>query len=273
MDNSLEKPKGFALDLLFPKFCLGCQKEGTYLCDDCRGLLDISEYNYCLCDKPIRIANSQKSGSPLTNFGIEERRNTYNQLNPKLVRGKCPRCQNKSLSGLYFALPYKEKQLTKKLIYQFKYPPYLKDLAETLSSLLIEHFVLSGKNTDDIWENSILIPVPSDAKKIRERGYNQCEELAKELSKILNIPVASDILIKTKFTAPQMELSKEGREKNLENAFSIKNSGTQGTALRDKKIFLVDDVYTTGSTMNECAKVLKNSGAKIVWGIALAREE
>jgi len=232
--------------LFFPKFCLGCQKEGVYLCDDCRTLLDISEFNYCLCNaKPQRLPPSSTSG-------------------------KCQRCQNKKLSGLYFALPYKEKQLTKKLIYQFKYQPYLKDLARTLASILIEHFVLSGKNTDEIWENGVLIPVPLDRKKLKTRGYNQSEELAKELSKILQIPVISDVLIKIKSTKPQMELFKEEREKNLENAFKIKNpfDFAQG-----KKIFLVDDVYTTGSTMQECAKVLKENGAKQVWGIAIAREE
>jgi len=238
------------LDLLFPKFCLGCQKEGTYLCDDCRALLEISEFNYCLCDQnPSRLPPEQSAS----------RRS-----------GKCSRCQDKNLSGLYFALPYKEKQLTKKLIYQFKYKPYIKDLAETLASILIEHFVISGKNTDEIWQNSVLIPVPLDKNKFKDRGYNQSEELAKELSKILQIPVISNNLVKIKSTKPQMELSKEEREKNLENAFKIKNP----SELTGKKIFLVDDVYTTGSTMQECAKTIKEfSVVKYVWGIALAREE
>ena len=106
-------------------------------------------------------------------------------------------------------------------------------------------------------------------KKLKIRGYNQSEELAKELSKILQIPVISDNLIKIKSTKPQMELSKVEREKNLENAFAIKNP----EEFSGKKIFLVDDVYTTGSTMEECAKILKENGIKDVWGIALAREE
>ena len=237
--------KDFLLDLFFPKFCLGCQKEGTYLCDDCRTLLDIAEYDYCLCEQnPTRLPQGQKLG-------------------------KCSKCQAKSLSGLYFALSYKEKALTKKLIYQFKYPPYIKDLSKTLASILIEHFVISGKNTDEIWENSVLIPVPLDNKKIKTRGYNQSEELANELSKVLKVPVISNVLIKTKFTKPQMESTKEEREKNLQGAFVIKKpfDFAQG-----KKIFLVDDVYTTGSTMQECAKVLREAHAKQVWGICLARE-
>jgi len=214
------------------------------LCDDCRALLDISEFDYCLCNvKPLRLPPGSESG-------------------------KCPKCRDKKLSGLYSALPYKEKHLTKKLIYQLKYQPYLKDLAGTLASILIEHFIISGKNTDEIWDNGILVPVPLDKKKMKIRGYNQSEELAKELSKVLQIPMISNNLIKVKNTKPQMELSKEEREKNLENAFAIKNP----EKFSGKKIFLVDDVYTTGSTMQQCAKVLKENGAKNIWGVVLARE-
>ena len=129
----------------------------------------------------------------------------------------------KNFPDFILPFPIKKKILTRKLIYQFKYQPYLKDLAKTLASILIEHFVISGKNTDEIWENSVLIPVPLDKKKLKIRGYNQSEELAKELSKVLQIPVISNNLIKIKSTKPQMELSKEEREKNLENAFVIKN--------------------------------------------------
>lgn len=229
---------------MFPKFCLGCKKEGVYLCQDCRSTLDISELDYCLCGKdPIRIL-------------------------PEANNGKCQRCRDKKLSGLFFALPYKEKQLTKKLIYQFKYSPYLKDLSETLASIIIEHFIVTKRNTNEFWNNGILIPVPLDSKKLKIRGYNQSEELAKELAKILKIPVVSDYLIKIKSTKPQMELTKEGREVNLKDSFDIINPDK----IRGKKIFLVDDVYTTGSTMEECAKVLKGAGIKQIWGIAIARE-
>ena len=227
MDNLSDKIKDFFLNLLFPKFCLGCQKESTYLCDDCRALLDISEFSYCLCEA---------NGSP---------KRLLTTKTPTGQIGKCPKCQDKKLAGLYFALPYKEKHLTKKLVYQFKYSPYLKDLAKTLASILVEHFVLSGKNTDDIWENSILVPVPLDIRKLKTRGYNQSEELGKELSKVLQIPVITKNLVKTKSTKPQMELKKHDREKNLEGAFLVNNP----KELLGKKIFLVDDVYTTGSTM------------------------
>lgn len=241
--------KSYLLDLLFPKFCLGCQKQGYFLCDDCKELLDILEFDYCLCEtKPILLLPDSSSGLPRQS-------------------GKCQKCKQKTLSGLYFALGY-EKPLAKKLIHQFKYKPYIKSLAKPLAKILIEHFIKTGKNTEQIWKNSVLVPVPLDNKKLKLRGYNQSEELAKELSKIIKIPVLSDVLIKTKNTPPQMGLKKEEREKNLQGVFAIKDS----PAIAKNKIFLVDDVYTTGSTMQECAAILKKAGAKSVWGITIARE-
>lgn len=243
--KGVDKIKAFLLELFFPSFCLGCQKEGTYLCEDCKEVLEISEFQYCLCNKnPLRLNPNQKK------------------------HGKCNKCSDKKLSGLYFALPYKEKSLTRKLIHQFKYQPYLKNLAETLALLIAEHLFLSGKNKEEIWQNSILIPIPLDKKKLKSRGYNQAEELAKELSKILKVPVISNNLIKTRVTLPQVELSAEKRGQNLKNAFLVKSP----EQIKGKKIFLVDDVYTTGSTMEECSRVLRDAAAKQVWGIVIARE-
>lgn len=263
--------KKFFLDLFFPKFCLGCQREGAFLCQDCKATLDINEFDYCLCSKnPVR-------------------------LTPGRNNGKCLRCQDKKLSGLYFALPYKEKTLTKKLIYQFKYEPYLKELAKPLAEILQDHFILSTRpGLVDVLSTrpglvDALVPVPLHKDKLKSRGYNQSGELVKELSKILKIPVILDVLIKIKPTKPQMELKKEERETNLQNAFAINpvrkpeqlkssdqlilSNGVKNPAVfAGKRIFLVDDVYTTGSTMQECARVLKEAGAKSVWGICIARE-
>ncbi len=240
----------FVLDLFFPKFCLGCQREGTFLCEDCKATLEILEYDYCLCEKNPHLIPPDRQGP-----------------------GKCPRCQDKKLSGLYFAISYK-KPLAKTLIHQFKYQPYTKKLAKPLASLLIEHFILTKKNADEIWENSVLAPVPLFYKKLKDRGYNQSEELAKELAKVLKIPVVLNVLIKTKPTKPQMKLKKEAREKNLQGVFGVCPRADLGqTPFTGKKVFLVDDVYTTGATLNECAAVLRDGGAKSVWGICIARGE
>lgn len=262
MDNkNINKIKNFFKDLLFPKFCFSCKKEGTYLCQDCWHLLEISEHNYCLCENsPTRL---------LGNYTV----------------GKCHKCQSNILSGFYFALSYKEKLLTRILIKSFKYKPFCKDLAQTFAKILAEHFILTGKNTNAIWQNSVLIPVPAHITKKKKRGYNQSEELARELSKIIKVPAIFDLLIKIKKTEPQMTLNREERIKNLKDAFAVSSSYStppviarssqatwQSSFLSGKKVFLVDDVYTTGSTMQECARVLRKAGAREVWGIVIARE-
>jgi len=227
VDNFL-KVKTFFEDLFFPKFCLGCNREGYFLCQDCRHLLDILEVSFS--------------------------------------------AKNKYLDGLYFALSYKENKLCQRLVHNFKYPPYLRALAPVMADILIEHFVKIGQNTDQIWKNSVLIPVPLHKKKMAERGYNQSEELAKELSPILKIPVLTDVLIKTKETKSQIGLGGRAREENMLGAFSLTKNPCEPQLHGFSKVFLVDDVYTTGSTMQECAKILKQSGVKSVRGIAFARE-
>ena len=241
----LKEIRDFVLDLLFPRFCLGCGVEGTYLCEDCKATLEISEHKYCLCDKnALRLPTNDK-------------------------RGKCRKCSSRKLSGLYSVLSYKEKLLTKKLIHFFKYPPYYaKELSVPLASLIVDHIRLLENDPKLFFKESILIPVPLDRKKMKQRNYNQAEELAKEISKITSVPFLNDVLIKTKTTPSQMELSEEERRENLKNAFFCKNPDK----IKKKKIFLIDDVYTTGSTLEECANVLKKSGAKEVWGIVVARD-
>ncbi|MCX6764259.1 MAG: ComF family protein [Candidatus Nealsonbacteria bacterium] len=231
------KIKNFLLDILFPKFCFNCKKEGIYLCEDCKSCLEISENVFCLCETPQRPS-----------FG-----------------GKCPKCSFKKLDGLYFALSYQNKTV-KKLIHQFKYEPFIKDLSENLADLIIAHFQTLNKGEKD-FEGKILIPIPLTKKKLKNRGFNQAEEIAKKLSEKLKIPVIADCLIKVKENLPQMELSLKERQENIKGVFEIiKKEKIQG-----KKIMLVDDVYTTGSTMEEAAKTLKESEAKEVFGVVVAR--
>lgn len=235
----INKTYNFILDLFSPQFCFGCRKEGTYLCNDCRAYLEISQYQYCLCKEPI------------------------------ILSGKCRLCRAKKLDGLYFAVPY-QKALIKKLIQYFKYEPFVKELAKPLASLIIEHFHLLEKQPGFLSNkiSFILTPIPLDKKRLRWRGFNQAEEIAKELSKFLNIPLLPDCLIKIKRAVPQVELSDESRRENIKGAFVCEKS----EKIKGKAILLVDDVYTTGSTMEEAAKVLREAGAKEVIGVVVARD-
>ncbi len=180
---------------------------------------------------------------------------------------QCPKCQSKKLNGLYFALPYKSP-LIKELIKKFKYEPFVKELGNTLAFLILDHFLLIEKDFQKDFADFLIIPVPLDKSREKWRGFNQATEIGKRLSKYLNIPLQESVLIKIKKTAPQTNLDKKEREKNVKGAFLIKN----GEFLKRRKILLIDDVYTTGSTMEECAKVLKKAGAEEVWGVVVARE-
>jgi len=233
----MEKIKKFLLDILFPKFCFSCGREGSYLCEDCQSILEISQYQYCLCKKPKRLPEGRK----------------------------CPKCQPKILSALYFALSY-QNPLIKELIQKFKYNPFIKELAKPLASLIITHFQLLNNKSN--FSNFILIPISLNEKRLRWRGFNQATEISKELSKILEIPLVLNCLTKIKETLPQVKLSEQERKENVEGTFSCQNQ----SKIFGKRILLVDDIYTTGATMEEAARVLKESGAKEIQGIVVARE-
>lgn len=97
----------------------------------------------------------------------------------------------------------------------------------------------------------VIVPVPMYADKKKARGYNQAEEFAKRLSVLMSIPMEPDILKRVKNTIPQKGLDRENRQKNLKNAFKIGQSG-----VKFECVLLVDDIYTTGTTVNEAAKAL-----------------
>jgi len=113
----------------------------------------------------------------------------------------------------------------------------------------------------------LLVPVPLHVKRLRERGFNQALLLVKELSRWTRIPYEKRALQKRRATVPQVDLSGVDREKGIKGAFTVLGNGP----VEDRSILLVDDVYTTGATVNECAKVLLAAGAKRVDVFTLAR--
>jgi ComF family protein len=113
----------------------------------------------------------------------------------------------------------------------------------------------------------MVIPVPLHPKRTRERGFNQAIDLARPLARKRKTPLLYDSLIRTRPTAPQVGLSTYQRKANVKGAFSVRKSGP----LKNKNIFLVDDIYTTGNTINECAKVLKKAGVEKVYAVTAAR--
>jgi len=114
----------------------------------------------------------------------------------------------------------------------------------------------------------VLVPVPLHRKRLRERGYNQSMLLAQELGKLNSLPVVDDCLIRKLHSPPQARTpTVDERRSNVADAFSCRDG-----RLRDKQVLLIDDVSTSGATLDACARALKEAGAASVWGLVLARE-
>lgn len=119
---------------------------------------------------------------------------------------------------------------------------------------------------EEIYRNcNVIVPVPLHTTRTRERGYNQAELLGKELSVELNIPLVSDALIRVRATPSQTKLPSEERATNVKDAFVVNKQRIE--LIKDKTILLVDDVLTTGATLNECARTLFKGDVKEVLGI------
>jgi len=173
--------------------------------------------------------------------------------------GYCSRCcKDKALKGIIVAAYYEEGPV-KEMIHNFKYNHAL-DLKKVLAHLLVQSV---GKNHFDF-----MTFAPLSSRRLAERGFNQAEILAAAAAQKLKIPCQAT-LIKTKSTKRQVGLSGQKRRQNLSGVFKIESSKVE--SLKGKKILIVDDITTTGTTLNECAKVLRAAGAKEVWGLVVSR--
>ena len=247
MKRFFSKLKETLLDALFPKSCIICSREGEFLCQDCLALIDISERQYCPFCFPPKIVLDGKT---------------------------CSDCRKeKNLNGLFSAASY-QNFVVKKAIQKLKNEPYIKELSIPLASLILAHLNLLEQNhlLKDLRtkkENFVFVPVPLHKSKLKRRGFNPALEIAADLSMHLEISMISDCLAKTEETLAQTEIKREEREENVKGVFFCQNP----EKIRDKIILLVDDFFSSGSTMEECAKVLKGSNAKEVWGMVVAREK
>jgi competence protein ComFC len=167
-----------------------------------------------------------------------------------------------ALDTIFYCCEYKKNRPIQNIIHNFKYE-YVTELAKPLA-LIMAACAYSFNNP------CFLMPVPLHKKRQKWRGFNQSQLLANELSSLSGIPVY-DFLERKRFKKPQMELNREERIINMKDAFCIKDNFKDFLQHKNSTIILVDDVATTLSTMNSCAKVLKEAGFKIVCGLTIAR--
>ena len=240
--------KNFILDTLFPITCLGCGAPDQWLCEKClAGIKNISRQVCPYCEKVF------------TDSG------TF-----------CPAClarfhkknKNPSLDGMIVSAKYKDVSF---LIHKYKYA-FAKDLSFVLGKIISGSLGQNGAPLPDA-----IIPVPLHGRRKRWRGFNQSELLAEYIGKNLlpnfPLPVLNDILVRKKYSRPQMRIKDHSaRKKNITSAFALSKDFSP-CRIEEKNILLVDDVATTGATLFECARVLKSAGAKKVFAAVIARQE
>ena len=222
------------LDLLYPQTCYFCGKVSKdKLCKSClEKVIYIEEPRCKKCGKPIRY---------------EEKELCYDcQQNDTYYE------QGKSL--------WLHQGAVKWSVYQFKYHNrriYGRFYAE-------EMYRLYGKKLED-WGIDVIIPIPLHPKRRRKRGYNQAEIIAKHLGRLSGIKVDPKAVVRVNDTKPQKQLNPKERKRNLQRAFRVYKKWEPV-----KRILLIDDIYTTGNTIDAVAKVLKEKGACKVWFLTIS---
>jgi len=172
--------------------------------------------------------------------------------------------QGQPLDGVWVAADYNQPLLTK-VLHNFKYN-FVADLGQVLNKLLIRFLVKEIEN-NKFTKPDLIAAVPLARKRRLWRGFNQAEILAKDLAQKFDWDLDLDLIVRQYHTQPQVGLKANERLVNVKGIFKINNP----QKLVNKEILLIDDVITTGATMQECAKALKVAGAKKVWGLVIAK--
>ncbi len=227
------------LNLFFPPRCGFCSEIISW----------IPKPRYMLCEECL---------SKISLINMEACKYCGKQLKTD-TRKVCPQCTGeKNYSNVFSSCEYSGLIRDKLLEYKFKGN---KQLYKVFASFIIDKLKMTNQVGFDI-----IISVPLHLSKLEERGYNQSELIAKEIAQYFLIPLSINNLVKSKPTESQSKLDKKGRSINVKGAFCVRDN----YEIRDKKVLLVDDIITTGATVNECSKVLVQAGAGEVYVVTVA---
>lgn len=218
-------------DLVFPKLCLGCGKNGGYICTICVG----------------RMAKAREKCSECARY-------SYGGKTHQSCR------QKRGLEGVVSV--YRYEGLIRKAILKLKYN-FVSELAEELGLITANELkktgLLKGKRV-------VLVPVPLSGSRGRWRGFNQAAEMGKVVAREMCWNYA-EILTRKKKTDSQTGFNREKRQENVKEAFCLKAN----SLINSSYVYVVfDDVWTTGATMKECGKILKKGRVREVWGLSVA---
>jgi competence protein ComFC len=224
--------KRMAVDLFFPQWCINCGREGDYICGRCRELLPAITPPVC----PV-------CGRP----------------QPQAVI--CRRCTDEPPEIDGIRSPFIFQGIIRQAIHELKYRN-LRALVPSLAGLLHEYLEENPVPGD------VLVPVPLHRKRLRERGYNQADLIATELGRLRGLPAVTDCLVRHSYAPPQARSGDVGeRHRNVAGAFICRDRRLSG-----RRVIIIDDVATSGATLNAGAGALKAAGAATVWGLTLALE-
>lgn len=220
------------LDLLFPPSCAGCGKWGSRYCAECITKTNLIQTPICkTCGEPVSDIADSICGNCIDDDIYFEAVRSWARFEPPLQNA----------------------------IHRLKYK---NDIG--LAEVLVEHLYPILVNMD--WEIDLVVPVPLDQDRLKARGYNQSSLLGKSLAKKVKITFSDKAIQRKKITRTQIGLTKEERKDNVRDAFQVYLPVVTG-----KNILVVDDVITTGATLNACSKELRIAGANVVFGLTVAR--
>lgn len=232
----LRKLGDAAVDLLFPPRCVVCHRLGAWFCAACIDKIEFIEPPVC-----------RGCGLPLEGSGADP---------------LCSRCrQSPPAVDALRAAAYHSGPL-REAIHEFKYGD-LRSLAAPLGQLMAKRWVVLANRELDM---DTVVPVPLHPRRERQRGYNQAALLAEALGACLQKPVVQGVLVRTRATAPQVGLNPTERQSNVRGAFRCTGNDLAGT-----RVLLVDDVCTTGSTLESACLALREAGVTSVQAYTLAR--
>lgn len=220
------------LDWIYPPRCMACRnplplndrrQRARWLCGPCETLLEQLKPPFCKrCGHPVAEEDTP-----------------------------CPSCRGRTPVYTYNRSVYAYEGLIRELFHEMKFR-YKKHFAAGMGELLADACAVS--DFDGVFS---LVPVPMFHRKKRRRGFNQAEVLSNALTRRFGVPTAADLLIRVRETPPQSGLSPRRREENMAGAFRL----NEAFDVKDRFFYLIDDIHTTGASLNECARILLEGGA------------